>query len=109
MRITVRTAPGVKPGLADVAKRRLEFALGRFGPRIRRLTVRLDDLNGPRGGVDQYCGVIVHLGAPRKLIVIEEEAAEAVAAIGRAADRAARAVARAVQAPAAWRVAPHGS
>jgi hypothetical protein len=47
MRITIRTAPGVKPGLADVAKRRLEFALGRFGPRIRRLTVRLDELRRP--------------------------------------------------------------
>ena len=58
--------------LVVLARRRLEFALGRFGPRVRSLAIRLKDVNGPKGDVD------------------------AAVAIDRAVDRAGRAVARAV-------------
>ena len=48
---------GVNYGLDDVLKdhieRRLRYALGRFAAPIQRLTVRLTDVNGPRGGL--YC------------------------------------------------------
>lgn len=43
------------------------------------------------------------LTSPRRLIVIEDTDAEAEVAIGRAADRAARVVARAVQTLTDWR------
>jgi hypothetical protein len=32
----------------EYAQRRLNFALDRYGSRIRRVTVRITDLNGPR-------------------------------------------------------------
>ena len=97
MRILIRMPAGLSPSLAPLARRRLEFALGRFSARVRSLTVRLADLNGPRGGVDKHCLVAIRLTSPRRLIVIEDTDAEAVVAIGRAADRGARVVARAVQ------------
>ena len=55
MRILIHMAAGLSPSLAPLARRRLEFALGRFSARVRSLTVRLADLNAPRGGVDKHC------------------------------------------------------
>lgn len=55
MRILIRMTAGLSPSLAPLARRPLEFALGRFGARVRSLTVRLADLNAPRGGVDKHC------------------------------------------------------
>jgi len=43
--------------LRDHVERRLGFALGRFENRIDRVTVWLEDLNGPRGGVDKRCRI----------------------------------------------------
>jgi ribosome-associated translation inhibitor RaiA len=94
MRIAIRTAIGVPSELADLARRRLEFALGRFRGRIRSVTVRVADVNGPRGGVDKTCLATIRLDASKRLVVIEETDVDAVVAIDRAADRASRAVAR---------------
>lgn len=54
MRILIRMTAGLSPSLAPLARRRLEFALGRFGAPARSLTVRLADLNAARG-VDKHC------------------------------------------------------
>ena len=37
---------------------RLESALGPFARRILKVTVRLDDVNGSRGGVDKRCSAL---------------------------------------------------
>ena len=108
MRILIRMAAGLSPSLAPLARRRFEFALGRFGDRVRSVTVHLADVNGPRGGMDQHCLVAIRLTSPRRLIVIEDTDAEAEVAIGRAADRAARVVARAVQTLTDWRPVARG-
>lgn len=76
-------------------ERRLRFALGRFDNCIRRVTVRLADVNGPRGGADKRCRVSIMFTRGGKL-VLEEENADVVAAIDRAADRLGHAVARKV-------------
>lgn len=47
--------------LEDLVRRRLDFALGRYASRIRRVDVKFDDVNGPRGGVDKRCQVDVTL------------------------------------------------
>ncbi len=39
------------------ARRRAGFALDRFAERIRNVSLRFEDVNGPRGGVDKRCTV----------------------------------------------------
>ena len=82
------------PALLDRVTRRLRFALGRFDRRVGRVSVRLGDVNGPRGGVDKSC--TVHLHAAGRSITIEERDRDMYAAIDRAAERAGRAVERAL-------------
>jgi ribosome-associated translation inhibitor RaiA len=45
------------PALWAHAEVRFRQALGRFAERIERVTVRLNDANGHRGGVDKVCSV----------------------------------------------------
>ena len=77
--------------LRDHVERRLNFALGRFGNRIDRVTVWLEDLNGPRGGIDKCCRIEACLPRSGKLQV-EVTDAEIEPAVARAADRIARRV-----------------
>ena len=37
--------------------RRVSFELSRFGRQVRAVTVNLEDLNGPRGGIDKRCSM----------------------------------------------------
>ncbi|MBU0945441.1 MAG: hypothetical protein KJ804_04850 [Proteobacteria bacterium] len=50
-------------------ERRLRFALGRFGESIKEVTVRLTDLNGPKGGIDKECLIVVKLRKGGEVIV----------------------------------------
>lgn len=45
-------------GLPDHIERRLRFALARFGSRVEKVVVFLQDRNGPRGGVDKVCRIL---------------------------------------------------
>ena len=81
--------------LRDHADRRLKFALARAGPRIRHVTVRLSDVNGPRGGIDKCCRIQVMLNGLGG-VMIEDTEADLYLAIDRAVDRAGRNVARRV-------------
>jgi len=81
------------PALQAHTVRRMHFALGRSDAQVLRLSVRLSDLNGPRGGDDKCCHVRIKLAdAPE--VVIEDIEADLYNAIDRAADRAGRTVAR---------------
>lgn len=75
------------------AVRRLAFAMGRFGDRIRKVTVRFEDTNGARGGADKLCRIDIGLRPSGRLLVKDVDA-ELRVAIDRAADRAGRSVAR---------------
>lgn len=74
-------------------RRRLHFAFDRIGDRIRRVVVRLSDINGPRGGADKHCQIQVHLDQLPE-VVIEDTQSDLYAAVDRAAERAARTVTR---------------
>lgn len=94
MKIDLRVRGLADPAvLRDQIERRLQFALGRFGHEVARVTVRLSDENGPRGGVDKRCHLTVR-GPKLATVVIDERNAVAEAAIDLAAGRASRAVAR---------------
>jgi ribosome-associated translation inhibitor RaiA len=79
--------------LADHIERRLRFAMTRGGGPIRRVTVRLGDRNGPRGGEDKFCKIQVVLEhAPS--VLIEDVGADLYAVVDSAAERAGRNVTR---------------
>ncbi|MCG6864114.1 MAG: HPF/RaiA family ribosome-associated protein [Thiogranum sp.] len=79
--------------LQEHVHQRLGFTLARGSGRVRRVAVRLSDLNGPRGGIDKRCLVEVRLdGLPA--VVVEDVQADMYVAIDRAATRAARTVMR---------------
>lgn len=65
-------------------------ALHRLESHVRRVDVRLADLNGPRGGVDQRCRVALQLRHHGPEIVAEATDARIEVAIDRAATRVAR-------------------
>ncbi len=74
---------------------RLARKLGKYATQIERVSLRIDDLNGPRGGVDIVCKIKVVLsGLPT--IVVEERAADVRDAAVRAGDVVERAVRRAL-------------
>ena len=74
-------------------ERRLQFALSRFGERIGRVTVRLVNINGPRGSEDKICLIDLIL-RPAGRILVEDVNGDLHAAIDRAAERTGRAVSR---------------
>lgn len=51
----------LQPALRDLVDRRVRFALARFADRLLAVRVRLDDLNGPRGGLDMRCRMTARL------------------------------------------------
>ena len=79
--------------LRDYAGHRLSFALRRFVHRIRRVTLRLVDVNGPRRGVDSRCSIVAELTDGGQLFV-DAVAAWPFAAITRAASRLSEAMRR---------------
>jgi hypothetical protein len=80
----------------DNIARKLGMKLGKFTSSIERITVRLSDANGPKGGRDQICQIKVVLsGLPS--IVVEERASALHTATERAMKATALAVRRSVQ------------
>jgi ribosome-associated translation inhibitor RaiA len=77
-------------------RRKLGMKLGKLASSIERISVRVEDVNGPRGGVDHACRVKVVLSGLPSVVVVEQDASLA-AAIDRALGGAERAVRRAVQ------------
>lgn len=61
--------PDMLEALRAYATRRLSFATRRFEGRIRRIMVRVADLNGPKRGVDSRCSISVDLIDGRHLFV----------------------------------------
>ena len=64
----------------------IQEALGRFDERIQRVQVMLVDVNGPRGGLDKECRLVIH---PKRMppIVIRDRDSSPGALIHRVAGR----------------------
>lgn len=94
MKVDVHTQGfALTPALSEHTERRLRFALKHAADKVQRVTVRLADVNGPRGGVDKKCSVHIMLnGVPD--IVSEDTEADMYMAINRAVDRVGRTVLR---------------
>jgi putative sigma-54 modulation protein len=83
-------------GLREHIERRIRFALDWAKCHVRKVHVRLSDLNGPRGGEDKRCHIQVAIPGGEN-VVIEDTEADLYIAIDRAADRAGRTLARRVE------------
>ena len=76
-------------------ERRLYFTLGRFSSRIVSVDMMLQDENGPRGGLDKKCRLIVRLHGAND-VVVEGRGEDSLSLVDRTANRAGRAVSRAL-------------
>ena len=91
--LAIRSRIPLDPPFRDFVRERLGRKLGRFATQIERLSVRFDDANGPRGGVDTVCRVKAVLsGLPS--VVVEERAADAREAFQRVTGAVERTVRR---------------
>lgn len=79
--------------MIEYVKRRLQFALGEKFERVKRVNVTLSDINGPKGGDDKRCLMVLRLKGQAD-VVIDTLHTELHAAIDRAAERAARSVSK---------------
>ena len=78
------------------ATRRICFALGRFASHVGRIVVRMSDINGMRGGVDQCCHISAEL-LPSRKVVLDQIDADLFNAIDRASERVGQAFRREIQ------------
>lgn len=77
-------------------RRKLGMRLGKFADAIERVSVRTQDVNGPRGGVDRMCRIKVVLsGLPS--VVFESRDASLNTAVDNALSGSERSVARTLQ------------
>jgi putative sigma-54 modulation protein len=77
--------------IREYASRRVAFALRPFEQRVRRVKLRLIDLNGPRQGLDSRCSITVDLVNGRRIFV-DATTAWPFASVTRAAGRLSAAV-----------------
>ncbi|RPH43614.1 MAG: HPF/RaiA family ribosome-associated protein [Burkholderiales bacterium] len=75
--------------MRDITQRRLRFVLRRLAWLVPQATVRLTDVNGPRGGLDKQCQVELET-VGRGRVVVASVAADWRVAIDTALARAAR-------------------
>jgi ribosome-associated translation inhibitor RaiA len=77
-------------------RRKVGLKLGKFSQAIERVTVRLADMNGPRGGIDKVCAAkVVVSGLPS--VVVERKEHDLRAAIDGTLDATERAVRKVIQ------------
>ena len=94
MRIEIHTGKfSLTDSLRDYIERRLQFSLNWAHQNLQKVTLRLEDINGPKGGADKSCRVQIPI-AGGKPVIIEEIQSDLYVAIDRAIDRAARALSR---------------
>jgi len=96
MRLEIRSVHlELDDGALDRIRGRFEHGLDHFAHRILGGRIVLSDVNGPKGGADKHCLVRLRLRRVPE-IVIDEKGVGLFSVIGRAADRLAVAVGRAV-------------
>lgn len=93
MQVIFETRDPQAAGLRQLAVTRLQFVLRRVRWLVPRATVRLTDLNGPRGGVDKRCQVELDTDGNGK-VVIQAVARDWRSALDNALGRAARTLLR---------------
>jgi putative sigma-54 modulation protein len=99
MSIEIRSRDfSITDAIRDHARRRLGFALNCFAidrlRKVRRVVVRVGDLNGPKGGEDKFCRITAEVG--HGTVVVEDVHSNLYSAISGATHRLALKVSRTV-------------
>lgn len=89
------TVKGVEktPTLNRLLDHKLHYAFDQFGRWVHDVALAIEDLNGPKGGVDKRCRVAVTIPRHRS-VVVEGRGEDLFAVVTDSIDRAARALAR---------------
>jgi len=93
----------LRDALLSYIERRLHFSLGRFGKRVGRVTVRITDVSGLRGGADKACHVSAELLPSGETLIQEAVDSNLYTAIGRATEGVGHTFARALERNRGWR------
>lgn len=94
MRIDIQTRGfELTDGLREHTERRLQFALSWAVHEVRKVVVRLSDINGPRGGNDKRCYIQIPITSRPDVVIVDTEA-DLYVAIDHAVNRVERSVAR---------------
>lgn len=92
MRVQIRRRNlELNPELMAYFERRVRISLARFGDKIQRVTVRMSDVNGPKGGFDQKCAVHLTLSDGTSILAEQTDFALDIA-LGKALRTATRRV-----------------
>jgi putative sigma-54 modulation protein len=94
MRVQIRLR-GVEraPSTIEYATRRVHQHLSRFRGHVSGVTLRISDVNGPKGGPDKRCQLTVS-GPRLGSVHLSEEHVDVLAGIDRALDRLSQVVGR---------------
>lgn len=99
----VEVSPVLRAHITD----RVRLAVRRFGRYVRAARVYLRDVNGPRGGADKECRIVVEVPRDGR-VVVTGTAASAAASVTRTAGRAGHALGRHLKRRLARRRTPAG-
>lgn len=79
--------------IRQYTERRLQYGVSFANDNIQRVTVNLSDINGPRGGEDKRCQILITM-PHMPSVMIEDTESNLYVAIDRAVERASRALTR---------------
>src|SRR5438046_5587954 len=85
----------ISDALASHAQAKFEAALNQHENWVTNVVVRLEDVNGPKGGVDKRCHATINLRAGAS-VILDDVSPDVYSAINTVADRAKQAVGRKV-------------
>jgi putative sigma-54 modulation protein len=96
---------GLKSEYRQHIEQRVQMSLSRIGQHIQHLEIRLADTNGPRGGIDKRCRVLVHFDAGEPML-IEKHGAHILELIDLTIDRVGRLAVKRLQSKRTFSPAP---
>ncbi len=96
MQVLFETRDPQAAQLREVAERRVRFVTRRLAWLVPRARIQMEDVNGPRGGVDKRCQVELNTNG-KGTVVITSIARDWRTALDSALSRAARAILRSWQ------------
>ncbi len=94
MRIIIRHhGIDLTPSVRDMIEKTMDHALDRIDHDVLSVTVFLSDVNGPKGGIDKECRILLHL-KQRGFCTIEDKDDSLPRMMERLADRVSHTVRR---------------